>query len=65
MRDRPWACPVCDWVMPAGPGVAMTWCPCGWRDAHSATASVLTLPAAKSSSAVDGIQSPSDLEEAA
>lgn len=25
-------CPKCGWVMPLGPHVSMTWCPCGWRE---------------------------------
>lgn len=25
-------CPECGWLMPLGPNVAMTWCPCGWRE---------------------------------
>lgn len=31
MTDKPWKCGACGWVMPLGPGVEQTWCPCGWR----------------------------------
>jgi hypothetical protein len=32
MRDEYWKCPACSWVMPTVG--AMTWCPCGWREAE-------------------------------
>lgn len=36
-------CPECEFVAPLGPGVEMTWCPCGWRLGDEPGASVVSF----------------------